>query len=105
LNQLSKLKSLNVISRTSVLRYAQNRPSIPDIARELNVEAVMEGSVRFADGRIRVAIQLIDAVSDQHLWSEIYDGELSDVFGVQADIATNVASAMSLEFSLEERQD
>jgi TolB-like protein/DNA-binding winged helix-turn-helix (wHTH) protein len=105
LNQLSKLKSLNVISRTSVLRYAENRPSIPEIARDLNVQAVMEGSVRFVGGRIRVAMQLIDARSDQQLWAETYDSDFSNVFGVQADIATNVANALSLEFSVEERQD
>jgi TolB-like protein len=106
LNQLSKLRSLNIISRTSVLRYAQNRPPIPDIARELNVETILEGSVSFADGRIRVAMQLIEAASDRQIWSEIYDGDISDVFDVQADIATNVAKAMSLVFSpLEERRD
>jgi TolB-like protein/DNA-binding winged helix-turn-helix (wHTH) protein len=105
LNQLAKLKGLNVISRTSVLRYAENRPAIPDIAKELNVQTVMEGSVRFAGGRIGVTMRLVDAPSDQQIWAETYDSNFSNVFGMQSDIATNVANAMSVEFSLEERQD
>lgn len=105
LNHLSKLKSLNVISRTSVLRYAENRPPIPEIARHLNVEHVLEGSVRFVGGRIRVAMQLIDGRSDRQLWAETYDGNFGDVFGVQSDIATNVAHAMRLEFSPAEAQE
>jgi TolB-like protein/DNA-binding winged helix-turn-helix (wHTH) protein len=99
LNRLSKLKSLNVMSRTSVLRYAENRPPVPEIARQLNVQNVLEGSVRFVGGRIRVAMQLIDGHSDRQLWAQTYDGDFGDVFSVQSDIAANVAHAMSLEFS------
>jgi TolB-like protein/DNA-binding winged helix-turn-helix (wHTH) protein len=105
LSRLSKLKSLNVISRTSVLRYAENRPPIPEIARQLNVQNVLEGSVRFLDGRIRVAMQLIDGRSDRQLWAETYDGTFGDVFGAQSDIATNVAHAMSLEFPAAEARE
>lgn len=92
LNQLAKLKSLNVVSRTSVLRYAQNKPPIAQIGEDLGVERVMEGSVRFAGDRIRVTAQLIDAASDQHIWSETYDSDFADVFGVESDIAMNVAN-------------
>jgi len=67
LNQLSKLSNLSVISRTSMLRYADSDLSVPEIARELNVETVMEGTVRYAGNRIRVTMQLIDAATDQHL--------------------------------------
>jgi TolB-like protein/DNA-binding winged helix-turn-helix (wHTH) protein/Flp pilus assembly protein TadD len=105
LNQLSRLGSLNVISRASVLRYAADRPPIPDIGTELNVQKVLEGSVRFAGGRIRVAMQLSDAQSNRQIWAETYDSDFGDVFAVQADIATNVAHAMSLEFSAEERRN
>lgn len=104
LNQLAKLKNLNVISRTSVLRYAENRPPIPEIATELKVTSVMEGSVRYANDRVLVTVQLIDPETDSHLWSESYPGDLSDVFAIQADIAMNVANALQAEFSAEEQQ-
>jgi len=104
-NRLSKLKNLNVISRASALRFAENPPPLPEIAKQLNVETLMQGSVRFEGGRIRVAMNLIDARSEQNLWSETYDSNFSNVFGVQSDIATNVANAMSVKFSLEERAD
>lgn len=99
LNRLSKLRSLNVLSRTSVLRYGENRPSIPEIARQLNVQNVLQGSMRFVGGRIRVTMQLLDGPSDRQLWAETYDGNFGDVFSMQSDIATHVAHAMSLEFS------
>lgn len=99
LNRLSKLRSLNVISRTSVLRYGENRPPIPEIARQLNVQNVLQGSMRFVGGRIRVTMQLIDGPSDRQLWAETYDGNFGDVFGMQSEIATHVADAMSLELS------
>jgi TolB-like protein len=73
LNQLAKLKNLNVISRTSVLQYGESKPPIPEIAQELNVEAVMEGSVRFDANRVLVTAQLIDGATDRHLWSEQYE--------------------------------
>ncbi len=104
-NRLSKLKNLNVISRASVLRYADNPPPLPEIAKQLNVETLMRGSVRFEGGRIRVAMNLIDARSEQNLWSQTYDSNFSNVFGVQSDIATNVANAMSVKYSLAERAD
>lgn len=104
LNQLEKIRDLSVISRTSVLRYSESRPSIPEIGRTLNVQSVMEGSVRFADNRVRIAAQLIDAATDEHLWSEIYERELSDVFAIQADIAMNIANAVGAEFSLAEQE-
>ena len=106
LNQLAKLKALKVISRTSVLRYAENRPAIPQIAEELNADAVMEGSVRYAGDRILVTAQLIDPATDTHLWTQTYPGDLSDleqIFAIQADIAMNVANALEAELSPEDR--
>jgi TolB-like protein len=103
LNQLSKLSSLSVISRTSMLRYADSELSVPEIARELNVGSVMEGSVRYAGNRVRVTMQLIDAATDQHLWSETYDREFDDIFAIESDIAMNVANALVAEFSPEEQ--
>ncbi len=104
LNQLAKLRALNVIARTSVLRYAAGDRSIPEIASELNVATVMEGTVRFANDRIRVTTQLIDAGTGLHLWSETYDREFDDIFAIESDIAMNVANAMQAEFSPQEQQ-
>jgi hypothetical protein len=106
LNQLARLDAIKVISRTSVLRYAQNRPAIPQIAKELNADAVMEGSVRYAGDRILVTAQLIDPATDTHLWTQTYPGDLSDIeqiFAIQADIAMNVANALEAELSPEDR--
>lgn len=99
LNQLAKLGSLSVISRTSVARYASSDLSIPEIARELNVESVMEGSVRYADDQVRITVQLIDARTDGHIWSETYDREFSDIFAIESDIAVSVAEALEAELS------
>lgn len=106
LNQLVKIEALNVIARTSVLQYADAPPPIPQIAQELNVETVMECSVRFAGDAIMVTAQLIDPDTNAHLWSETYPGNLSDlsaVFAMQADIAMNIANALQAEFSYEEQ--
>ena len=104
LNYLAKLKSLNVISRTSVVRYANTDKPIQEIAKELNVETVMEGSVRYANDRVRVTTQLIDAATGSHLWSEAYERPFKDIFAIQADIAMNVANALKATFSREEQQ-
>lgn len=104
LNQLAKLKNLSVISRTSVEKYTDTALSIPEIATELNVGTVMEGSVRFGGTRIRVTTQLIDAATDEHLWSETYEREFDDVFAIESDIAMNVANALQAEFSPEEQR-
>jgi TolB-like protein len=103
LNQLSKLSNLSVISRTSMLRYVDSDLSVPEIARELNVETVMEGTVRYAGNRIRVTMQLIDAATDQHIWSETYERPFDDIFAIESDIAMNVANALNAEFSSEEQ--
>jgi TolB-like protein/Flp pilus assembly protein TadD len=105
LGQLGKIKSLNVIARTSVMRYANAARDITDIARELRVEAVMESSVSYADERVAVRTKLIDAQTGVQLWSESYDRELRDIIGIQADIAMNIANALRAEFSIEEQQD
>ncbi len=105
LNQLSKLHNLSVISRTSVLRYTDSGLSIPEIAAELNVGTVMEGNVRYANDRVRITLQLIDAATDEHLWSETYDREFADIFAIETDIAFSVARALEAEFSLGEREN
>ena len=105
LTQLAQLQNLRVISRTSVLRYGKSDLSIPEIAKELNVETIMEGSVQYANGRVHINMQLIDAVRDEHLWSRTYDRDFTDIFAIQSDIATNAANALRTEFSLTEQED
>jgi TolB-like protein len=104
INQLAKLKNLNVISRTTMLQYAERQESLPEIARELNVETVIEGSVRYADERVLVTLQLIDPETDVHLWAGSYPGDLSDIFAIQADIAMSVANALEVEFTPAEQR-
>jgi TolB-like protein len=104
LNYLVKLKSLNVIARTSMIRYANTDKSITEIGEELNVKTVMEGSVRYANDRVRVTMQLIDAKTGSHLWSEAYERDFKDIFAIQADIAMSVANALNATFSPEEQQ-
>lgn len=97
LNQLAKIRDLIVIARTSVLQYESNPPPIPEIAEALKVESVLEGSVRYANGRVLIAAQLIDGRTGGHLWSNEYNRELTDVFAVQADVARHIASAMQVQ--------
>jgi len=97
LNQLAKISGLIVISRTSVMQYEENRPPIPEIAEALNVATVMEGSVRYADGRVLITAQLIDGKTDAHLWSDEFDRELVDVFAIQAEVAKQIATAMRVQ--------
>jgi TolB-like protein len=103
LNELAKVKDINVIARTSVLQYASNPQPVPEIAKALNVETVMEGSVRYAGEKVRITAQLIDGNSGAHLWTEAYDGDLSDVFAIQTDIATAIAKALEAELLPETR--
>lgn len=94
LNQLGKLGNLKPIARTSVLQYAGAALPIPQIARELKVESVVECSVAYGDDRIVISAQLIDGDTGLRLWGDSYNRELEDVFGIQADIAMNVANAL-----------
>lgn len=99
LNQLVKVSDLQVTSRTTVLRYAASELSASDIARELNVGTILEGSVRFAGDQVRITTQLIRASDDVHLWSESYQREYADIFAIQSDVALQVANAMQATLS------
>jgi adenylate cyclase len=92
----SKLPDLNVISRTSVVQYKDQKKHAVDIGRDLGVSYLLEGSVRKAGNRVRVAAQLIDARGDKHLWAENYDRSLEDVFQIQSEIAQKIASALEI---------
>ena len=95
---LSQVRGMNVIARTSVTPYKSAPKSVAQIGKELGVDAVLEGSVRKAGKRIRITLQLIDVVTQGHLWSSSYNREIDDVFAVQADIAERTAEALRLEF-------
>ena len=91
ITDLAKVGSLRVISRTSVMRYKGTRKGLPEIARELNVDAIVEGSVIRSGQRVRVTAQLVQAPTDQHLWAETYDGDLGDILKLQGEVAGAIA--------------
>ncbi len=95
--RLSKLSALRVIARTSVMRYKGTRQRIADIGRELAVETILEGSVRKVNDQVRVSVQLVDARSEEQLWSQDYDAEVADVLAVQSQIAQRVAQALDVQ--------
>lgn len=92
----SKLPDLNVISRTSVMQYKDQKKRAADIGRDLGVYYLLEGSVRKAGNRVRITVQLIDARGDKHLWAENYDRSLEDVLQIQSEIAQKIASALEI---------
>jgi TolB-like protein/Flp pilus assembly protein TadD len=103
ITSLAKIKGLRVISRTSAMQYKGARKSLPQIARELNVDAVIEGSVLRSGERVRITAQLIHAASDQHLWAESYERDFRDVLAIQSDIAQKVANEVRIALTPEER--
>lgn len=103
ITRLAAVGELKVISRTSVMHYKGSRLPLRQIAQELGVAHVLEGSARESGGRIRVAAQLIDARTDQHLWAQSYDSELRDVVQVQEQIARAVVGALELHLTESER--
>jgi serine/threonine protein kinase/Tfp pilus assembly protein PilF len=96
ITRLSRFGDLTVISRTSVMQYKNTTKSIPEIARELNVGTILEGSVRRSGDNVRIVSQLIDANTDTHIWSETYDRRLKDVFLIQGDVAQKIAQALKV---------
>ncbi|MGH7516885.1 MAG: protein kinase domain-containing protein [Gemmatimonadales bacterium] len=101
--QLSKIRSLKVISRTSVMPFKRRAQSLQEIGATLQVATLVEGSVRRADDRVRIVAQLIDAETDRHLWTETLDRQLTDIFAIQSDVALQIASALKAELSPDER--
>jgi TolB-like protein len=94
LTQLSKIGDLRVISRTSVLQFEPGQRNLREIAGELGVAAVVEGSVQRDGDRVRISAQLIDARSDRHLWGDRYDRDLTDIFAIQSEVALEIAHAL-----------
>src|SRR5581483_4497314 len=94
LSRLSKISDLKVISRTSTQRFRGVPANLPQIARQLGVAHILEGTVQKVADQVRVTVQLIKAENDSHLWSEQYDRHLTDIFAVESEIATNIATVL-----------
>ncbi len=104
INTLSSISGLNVIARTSVMKYKQANKSVGEIGRELKVGTILEGSVRKSGDRVRISVQLIDVGSEAPIWAQKYDRELEDVFKIQTDIAERVAEALKVQLLRENRK-
>jgi TolB-like protein/Tfp pilus assembly protein PilF/class 3 adenylate cyclase len=104
LARLSKIADLKVISRTSTLKYKSTPDNLREIARQLGVANILEGSVQKTADQVRVNVQLINALNDAHLWSDIYDRKLTDIFAVESDIAKTIADTLQAKLTGEEKQ-
>jgi len=99
ITDLAKVGSLRVVSRTSTIRYKGTRKGLPEIARELNVDAIVEGSVIRSGQRVRVTAQLLQAPTDRHLWAETYDRDLGDVLKLQGEVADAIAQQVRAQLT------
>jgi len=104
LTRLSKIADLKVISRTSTQRYKSAPENLPDIARQLGVAHIVEGSVQKSGESVRVNVQLIKAANDSHLWADTYDRKLTDIFGVESEIAKGIVEALQAKLTGHEEQ-
>jgi len=103
ISDLGQIGALRVISRTSVMGYKHARKPLPQIARELNVDAVVEGTVLRSGDRVRITAQLIDAAADKHLWSQSYEGELKDTLALQNQVARAIADQIRINLNPQEQ--
>ena len=103
ITDLAQIGALRVISRTSAMRYKGTDKPLPQIARELNVDALVEGSVLRAGDRVRISAQLIHAATDQHLWAKSYERDLRDVLALQAEVARAVAGEVQIKLTPQEQ--
>jgi TolB-like protein/tetratricopeptide (TPR) repeat protein len=104
ITDLAKIESVRVISRGSVIRYKGSKKPLPEIARELNVDAVIEGTVLRSGDRVRITAQLIHAQSDRHLWAESYERDLRDVLILQSEVARTIAREIKIQVTPQEKQ-
>jgi TolB-like protein/class 3 adenylate cyclase/Flp pilus assembly protein TadD len=104
LARLSKIADLKVISRTSTQKYKSAPDNLREIARQLGVANILEGSVQKSGDAVRVNVQLINALNDAHLWGDIYDRKLTDIFSVESDIATTIANTLQAKLTGAEKQ-
>ena len=104
LTRLASIADLKVISRTSTQRYQSKPRNLPEIAKQLGVANILEGSVQKAADQVRVNVQLINAQTDSHLWAETYDRKLTDIFGVESEIAKGIAESLQAKLTGREEQ-
>lgn len=102
ITQLAKLSSLRVVSRTSVMHYKNTERTVPEIARDLGVDAVLEGSIFRSGQRVRISAQLIFAATDKHLWADSYERDLRDVIALQMQLASTIAEKINLQLTSQE---
>jgi len=102
ITDLAQIRELKVVSKTSIMQYKGTRIPLPEIGRELGVDAVVEGSVLRSGDRVRITAQLIRAASDRHIWAESYDGDLKDVLSLQARVAEAITNQVKLNLTAEE---
>ena len=103
ITDLAKVGALRVISRTSVMRYKGTKKSLPEIARELNVDGIVEGSVLRSGNRVRITAQLLHAPTDQHLWAETYERDLGNVLKLQSEVAQTIAQQVRVQLTPQQR--
>jgi TolB-like protein/DNA-binding winged helix-turn-helix (wHTH) protein len=103
ITDLGKVSALRVISRTSVMQYKGTKKPLPEIARELNVDAVLEGTVARSGNRVRITANLLHAPTDRHLWAETYEGDLGDVLALQGEVARAIAEQVRIKLTPEEQ--
>jgi TolB-like protein/Flp pilus assembly protein TadD len=100
---LAKIRSLKVISRTSVMAFKKSSRSRREIGEKLGAATLLEGTVRRVGNRVRIVAQLVNAATDEHIWADTYDRDLTDIFAIQSDVALNIANALRAELSHDER--
>src|SRR5437870_5361950 len=103
ITSLSGIKQLTVIARTSVMKYKVSSKGAFEIGKELNVGTLVEGSVRKAANRVRITVQLIDALNEGHVWAQNYDRQLDDIFAIQSEIAQRVAQELKVQLLAQEK--
>lgn len=104
ITQLSKIEDIQVISRFSIMRYKNTELSLNAIAEKLNVNIILEGTVRRIGNQVRISAQLINVETEENIWAEMYDREMTEVFTVQSNVAQNIAKNLRIELSPKERQ-
>src|ERR1044071_3410647 len=104
ITDLSKVSTLNVLSRNTTFTFKGKAAEIGQIAQRLGVSYVIEGSVRKAGGRVRITAQLIDASKDSHIWGERYDRDLNDIFALQDEIVQTIVAALKIRLLPEDRE-
>ena len=104
ISELANIKALKVISRTSVMRYKKTDKLLPEIAKELNVEAIVEGSILRAGDQVRITVQLIEATEDHHLWAKNYERNMQDVISLQREVASDIAREIQVSLTDQEKE-